>query len=72
MSDETTYAEATITLRLSNLGTWGDECTAGQIRDQATEAALRMIRQMLLDKADIKPIEGPVVTMISSRRPKTA
>lgn len=42
-------AKVTVTLVISNLGTWGEECTVGQIRKQAMEEArgrlARVIRE---------------------------
>lgn len=43
----TASAEVTITLKLHDLGSWGDECTVNQILRQATEAAKGRAHKML-------------------------
>lgn len=43
----TASAEVTITLKLHDLGAWGEECTVNQILRQATEAAKSRAHKML-------------------------
>lgn len=49
-------AEVTITLKLHNLGPWGEECTVSQILRQAEETAKTHARKILLPEtqANIK------------------
>ena len=66
-----TRATATvkITLHVSNLGAWGEDCSIGQLHRQAKEGAAGMVRRALRD-ADGKPLPDihivgdPVVTGI--------
>lgn len=43
-------AVATITVRISDLGSWGPDCSVQQVHDQATRAALGAIRNMDKDR----------------------
>lgn len=43
----TASAEVTITLKLHDLGAWGEECTVNQILRQASEAAKTRAHKML-------------------------
>lgn len=43
----TASAEVTITLKLHDLGAWGEECTVNQILKQASEAAKTRAHKML-------------------------
>jgi hypothetical protein len=55
-----TGAKVSITIELSNLGSWGPECPTGQVHDQAIEAAIgRINRAFREDKNGIRLV-GPV------------
>ena len=60
-----TFAEATIRVKVMNLGSWGDECTAGQIKDQARRAAMRKLTE-LLDNVDFEIIGQPEIRMVNA------
>jgi len=59
------YAEAIVKVKVTNLGSWGDECTAGQIKDQARRAAMVKLTE-LLDNADFEIIGRPEIKMVSA------
>ena len=65
-TDSSSYAEATLTIRIKNIGSWGNECTVGQIRDQAARAAIKKIQSSLDDQA-FEIIGRPNITLITSR-----
>jgi hypothetical protein len=65
-NSDSNYADAVVTIRVKNLGSWGDECTAGQIRDQAARTAIRKIQSVLHDQ-DFEIIGNPNVTLITAR-----
>ena len=56
----TTSAKVTVTLELSNLGSWGPNCTTGQVHDQASEAALGRLNRLFKDHLDSTKIIGQV------------
>ncbi len=56
----TTSAKVTVTLELSNLGSWGPNCTTGQVHDQASEAALGRLNRLFKDHFDSTKIIGQV------------
>ena len=60
-SRTTTGAKVTITLELSNLGSWGPGCTTGQGHDQAREAAIGRLNQLFKDHLDSTKIVGQVI-----------
>lgn len=46
MTDKTTTtAEVTLTVTITDLGTWGDDCTMGQIHKQASDAAISRLNR---------------------------
>lgn len=53
-------------LKLDNLGTWGDDCTAGQIKKQALEEATKRLSKLLeVSHGAVKMITDPkVVTLV--------
>lgn len=60
-SRTTTGAKVTITLELSNLGSWGPGCTTAQVHDQAREAAIGRLNQLFKDHLDSTKIVGQVI-----------
>ncbi|VVO21675.1 hypothetical protein [Pseudomonas fluorescens] len=56
----TTGAKVTITLELSNLGSWGPDCTTGQVHDQARESAIGRLNRLFKDQLESVKIIGPV------------
>lgn len=59
-SRTTTGAKVTVTLELSNLGSWGPDCTTGQVHDQAREAAIGRLNRLFKDHLDTTKIIGQV------------
>jgi hypothetical protein len=60
-------AVATITVRISDLGSWGPDCSVQQVHDQATRAAVGAIRNM--DKERRLTIIGtPEIKTITTER----
>lgn len=57
----TTGAKVTVTLELSNLGSWGTDCTTGQVHDQAREAAIGRLNLLFKDHLDSAKIIGQVI-----------
>lgn len=60
-SRTTTGAKVTITLELSSLGSWGPDCTTGQVHDQAREAAIGRLNRLFKEHLDSTKIVGPVI-----------
>jgi len=60
-SRTTTDAKVTVTLELSNLGSWGPDCTTGQVHDQAREAAIGRLNRLFKDHLDSTRIVGQVI-----------
>ncbi|MGF6152032.1 hypothetical protein QFZ84_003021 [Pseudomonas fluorescens] len=60
-SRTTTGAKVTITLELSNLGSWGPDCSTGQVHDQARESAIARLNRLFKDHLDSTKIFGPVI-----------
>lgn len=67
MNDNSSYAEVTVTIRVKNIGSWGNDCTVGQVRDQAARTALLKIQNLLEHCEDFEIIDRPNVTLITSR-----
>ena len=65
-ADSSSYAEATVTIRIKNIGTWGNECTIGQMRDQAARTAIKKIHSSL-DDQDFEIIGRPNITLITAK-----
>lgn len=65
----TSYADVHVTIRIKNCGSWGDECTAAQIRDQATKTALGKLYELrVADQVEI--VGEPEVRAIVAPIPK--
>ena len=60
-SRTTTGAQVTITLELSSLGSWGPDCTTGQVHDQAREAAIGRLNRLFKEHLDSTRIVGPII-----------
>lgn len=56
-----TGAKVTITLELTNLGSWGPECTTGQVYEQARDAAIGRLNRLFKDEARNAKVVGPIV-----------
>lgn len=62
-----TDAKVTITLELSNLGSWGPDCTTGQVHDQAREAAIGRLNKVFKDHiADTRVVGSVIVEAVST------
>lgn len=56
-----TGAKVTVTLELSNLGSWGPDCTTSQVYDQAREAAIGRLNRVFKDYVSSTKIVAPVI-----------
>ncbi|WP_110970821.1 hypothetical protein [Pseudomonas huaxiensis] len=57
----TAGAKVTITIELSNLGSWGPDCTIDQVYRQAREAAIGRLNKVFKDHVASTRILGPVI-----------
>jgi hypothetical protein len=57
----TTGAKVTVTIELSNLGSWGPDCTIGQVYDQARAAAIFRLNKVFKEHIEHTRILGPVI-----------
>lgn len=57
------YAKAIVTVEVTDLGSWGPECTNEQVFKQAAEAAVGRIRNAK-DLRNIRVIGEPKIAMI--------
>jgi hypothetical protein len=57
----TTGATVTLTIELTNLGSWGPDCMIDQVYRQAREAAIGRINRAFKDDQRSVRILGPVV-----------
>lgn len=57
----TTGAKVTITVELSNLGSWGPDCMLDQVYRQAREAAVGRLNRAFKEDARHIRILGPVI-----------
>lgn len=65
----TTGAVATLTVRISGLGAWGDDCPMTQVYEQAAEAAIDYLRSKVRgDLNNIEIVGEPKVTAILAIR----
>lgn len=60
-----TSAVATVVIRISDLGTWGENCTTKQVHEQASEVAISRIRQALSGKAILVSVDIEKILMES-------
>lgn len=56
-----TAAKVTLTIELTNLGSWGPDCTIDQVYRQAREAAIGRLNKVFKDHTSTTRILGPVV-----------
>ena len=63
----TTTARVQVTIDITVPSTWGDDTTVAQVRNQASEDALGMLRHVEA-KYDIKVIGKPTVTAVTTQK----
>jgi hypothetical protein len=63
----TTTARVTVTIDIKSRSSWSDETTIAQVRKQATDGALGMLRQ-IEDKYDLKIIGDPQVCATTTQQ----
>ncbi|NSX21871.1 hypothetical protein HTV13_18850 [Pseudomonas putida] len=56
-----TGAKVTITIEMTNLGSWGPDCTLDQVYRQAREAAIGRLNNVFKDHVATTRILGPVI-----------
>jgi len=56
-----TCAKVTLTVELTNLGSWGPDCTLDQVYRQAREAAIGRLDKVFKDHIATTRILGPVI-----------
>jgi hypothetical protein len=61
-----TGAKVTLTLELTNLGSWGPECKIDQVYRQALEQACGRLGRLFQGQSDIQIVGRPVVQAIST------
>ncbi|MBH3246110.1 hypothetical protein I5N23_04330 [Serratia marcescens] len=61
-----TGAKVTLTLELTNLGSWGPECQINQVYKQALDQAAGKLGRLLNGQSDIRIIGRPVVQAITT------
>lgn len=66
---DTATARVTVTLDIAVHGSWGENCTIGQLRDQATESA-RNVLTNTLEKYDVRIIGQMQVTSVTHVQPE--
>jgi hypothetical protein len=61
----TAHAKVRVTLELSHLGSWGDNCTVAQVQQQAIEQAIGRCRQAFKNNSAMNLIGEPEVVMVT-------
>ncbi|EPN2803995.1 hypothetical protein ACTWOG_001660 [Serratia marcescens] len=61
-----TGAKVTLTLELTNLGSWGPDCKIDQVYRQALEQARGRLGRLFNGQSDIQIVGRPVVQAIST------
>lgn len=61
-----TGAKVTLTLELTNLGSWGPDCKIDQVYRQALEQACGRLGKLFQGQRDIRIVGRPVVQAIST------
>ncbi|APS35513.1 MULTISPECIES: hypothetical protein [Serratia] len=61
-----TGAKVTLTLELTNLGSWGPECQINQVYKQALDQAAGKLGRLLNGQSDIRIVGRPVVQAITT------
>ena len=67
----TTGAVATLTIKMHDLGAWGEDCQMAQVYEQASRAAIDRLHKIILDSnhhARIEIVGEPEVTAILATR----
>ncbi|HHH1886675.1 TPA: hypothetical protein ACPY56_004187 [Yersinia enterocolitica] len=62
----TTNATVTLTIELSNLGSWGPDCQMEQIYRQAIAAANGRLNKLFAGDKNVKIIAGAKITAITT------
>ncbi len=62
----TTNATVTLTIELSNLGSWGPDCQTAQVYKQAIEAANGRLNKLFAGDKDVRILAGAKVTAITT------
>ena len=60
----TAFAAVELMVRVRSLGSWGEEFTVGQIRDQAAKAAVGKLMNAVKRSRDFEIVGTPVVSAI--------
>lgn len=67
MGDLTSTAVVKLTVEVSGLGNWSENCTAAQIRDQAMQGAIsKLSKHLHSGSSGFKVVGEPVVTIIQT------
>lgn len=61
-----TGAMVTLTLELTNLGSWGPECQINQVYKQALDQAVGKLGRLFQGQSDIRIIGRPVIQAITT------
>lgn len=61
-----TGAKVTLTLELTNLGSWGPDCKIDQVYKQALDQAVGRLGRLFQGQSDIRIVGRPVVQAIST------
>lgn len=62
----TTSAKVTLTLELTNLGTWGPECQIDQVYRQALAQAVGKLGRLFEGQRDLRIVGRPIVQAITT------
>lgn len=69
MNNDVATARVKITVDIRVNGSWGKNCTIGQLVDQASSGAINNLNKALADY-DIRVIGNPEVSMVTHLQPK--
>lgn len=61
-----TGAKVVVTLEVMETGSWGADCTIGQVHQQAADVAIDKIKRMIGDRAGVRLLGEPKVTSVST------
>ncbi len=61
-----TGAKVTLTLELTNLGSWGPDCKIDQVYKQALDQAVGRLGRLFQGQSDIRIVGRPVVQAITT------
>lgn len=62
----TTGAKVTLTLELTNLGSWGPECQIHQVYKQALDQAVGKLGRLFQGQSNIRIVGRPVIQAITT------